>query len=200
MAAERGLRSMSSMSVRSSFTRVMGSCASEASDEYPVPKSSSATATPSVRRRCSATSVAGPVWITLSVISTSSASPGRPVTDSASMTWSTKLPSSNCMAETLMATQALSQPMARQALTVEVAERSAQVVSSRIRPVASAISMNSLALAMRPSDLRQRSSASTPTAAIVCSATCGWYISSRSPASTARRNACSRRKRCAATS
>ncbi len=51
--------------------------------------------------------------------------------------------------------------MARQAFTVAVAERSAQVVSSRISPVDSAISMNSPALAMRPSDLRQRSRAST---------------------------------------
>ncbi len=33
MAAERGFLSMPSISVRSSFTRVMGSCASEASEE-----------------------------------------------------------------------------------------------------------------------------------------------------------------------
>ncbi len=46
MAADRGLVSTDSTSMRSSFTRVIGNCSSDVSDEYPIPKSSSAIDTP----------------------------------------------------------------------------------------------------------------------------------------------------------
>ena len=126
-----------------------------------MPKSSSAMATPSARRRRSDSIVAGPVWKTVSVISSSSALAGSPVSSSVRATCSTKSLSKNCGGETLIATQARCQPCARQPAAAAAAVCRIQSVSSWMRPVFSATWMNSAAVAMRPSGLRQRSSAST---------------------------------------
>ena len=60
-----------------------------------------------------------------------------------------------------MATRASCHPAARQAAAVDVAERNTQPVSSWMRPLFSAMWMNSVAVAIRPPGLRQRSSASS---------------------------------------
>ena len=70
-----------------------------------MPKSSSAMATPSARRRRSDSMVAGPVWNTVSVISSSRALGGRPVISRVRATCSTKSLSKNCGGETLMPTR-----------------------------------------------------------------------------------------------
>ena len=126
-----------------------------------MPKSSRAMEMPSSRRRRRASIVALPVWRTVSVSSSSRALAGRPAISRSRAMWLTKSLSKNWGGDTLMATRASRHPAARQAAAVVVAERKTQPVSSWMRPLFSAMWMNSVAVAIRPPGLRQRSSASS---------------------------------------
>ena len=165
-----------------------------------MPKSSSAMETPSSRRRRSDSMVVGPVWNTVSVISSSSALGGNPVASSVRPTCSTKSLSKNCGARDIDGDAARCQPCARQAAAAAVAERRTQSVSSWMRPVFSATWMNSVSGGDAPVGLAPAQQRLERRDLEMCERHLRLEHQQQLAGLDRRRSDCSRRKRCAAAS
>ncbi len=183
------------MNDESIFTSLTGSCRSRMSEEYPVPKSSRLSATPSAARdSAEAAAWAGSLVSTCSLISSRIASGGRPVLASSREIVSARPTSSRSLAATFTETWTGS-PSCHQREACARAISTTRAVRSRIRYECSTSGMNSSGRIVPRTGCRQRTSASIPAARRSPRYTLGWNCSSSSPRSMPRRRSLSSARR-----
>ena len=184
-----GDTTMSSMNDLSIFRMSTGNWRRYDSDEYPVPKSSTAMRTPESRSAVRSSHTRS--WSRssrLSVISSTSADAGTPCRRSAARTSSTNPVVRNCRADTLTLTYGV-RPDSRVRRAAAASDwTSTHAPSGTISPLSSARSMNSPGGTMPKVGCVQRTSASKPSAVGSVppsgSATIGWKCSVNAPSAT----------------
>ena len=160
--------------LRSILTSDTGRLRSLASDEYPVPKSSTEIARPRSTSRSSAcTARSDSATIALSVISSFSRAAGMPACSSRRATQSASSGSMRLRAE-MFTDMTTGVPASRHATHCLTAVSRTNRVSWRIRPVCSASGTNSSGGTGPQTTWFQRNSASTPWTCPVAGSACGW--------------------------